>query len=182
MSEMGAVTVDVRYPIGTFVRPEGGVTAQDRVEGMRTLAEFPEHLRNAVDGLDHHQMGTPYREGGWTVRQLVHHVADSHMNAYVRVRLALTEDWPTIKLYDEKEWAKLHDAQAAPVEWSLELAESLHARWVMMLQALTDEQWTRGFVHPKSGRLTVEVATLMYAWHGRHHLAHISNLRAARGW
>ncbi len=183
MSETGAaVSQDLRYPIGKFVRPEGEVATADRVEATRTLAEFPEQLRNAVDGLDHHQLGTAYREGGWTVRQVVHHMADSHMNAYMRVRLALTEDWPTIKAYEEGEWAKLHDAQAAPVEWSLELVESLHARWVMMLQSLTEEQWRRGFVHPERGRTTVALATLMYAWHGRHHLAHICDLRAARGW
>jgi hypothetical protein len=115
------------------------------------------------------------------VRQLAHHIADSHMNAFIRVRLALTEDWPTIKPYDEQAWATLHDS-AAPVEWSLELVESLHARWVMLLQSLTDEQWQRGYRHPENGPMSVEVATLMYAWHSRHHVAHITHLRAAGGW
>ena len=178
---MSETVVDLQYPIGKFVRPER-VTAEDRMEAMRTLAEFPELLRNAVDGLDYHQLGTAYREGGWTVRQLVHHMADSHMNAYVRVRKALTEDWPTINAYEEKGWAKLHDAEAAPVEWSLELVESLHARWVMLLQSLTEEQWARGYVHPVDKKMTVQKVTLVYAWHCRHHLAHISSLRAARGW
>ncbi len=149
---------------------------------MRVISEFPGEMRNAVDGLDHHQLATPYREGGWTVRQVVHHCADSHMFAVLRVRLALTEDWPTIQPYDQDAWAKLHDNQAAPVEWSLEILESVHARWGMMLQSLTEEQWKRGFVHPERGRSTVEEATLLYAWHSRHHLAHITHLRAARGW
>ena len=127
------------------------------LDAIATLAELPEMLRNAVDGLDAAQLSTPYREGGWTVRQVVHHVADSHMNAFIRLRLALTEDWPTIKPYDEKAWATLHDA-AAPIEWSLELVESLHARWVMLLQSLDEEQWHRGFRHPENGPMTVEVA------------------------
>ena len=138
-------------------------------------------MRNAVDGLDSAQLNTPYREGGWTVRQLVHHIADSHMNAFMRVRLALTEDWPVIKPYDEQAWATLYDA-TAPVEWSLELVESLHARWVMLLQSLKDQQWIRGFKHPESGPMSVETATLMYAWHSRHHVAHITHLRAKEGW
>jgi DinB family. len=177
---MNVSVIDPRYPIGKFERPET-ISAEDRLNAIATIAELPEQLRNAVEGLDSAQLNTPYREGGWTVRQLVHHIADSHMNAFVRVRLALTEDWPTIKPYDEQAWATLHDS-AAPVEWSLELIESLHARWVMMLQSLTDEQWQRGYRHPESGPSTVEDATLMYAWHSRHHVAHITHLRAAGGW
>src|SRR5437016_4769777 len=149
--EQTAVNVDPRYPVGKFQKAEM-ITAEDRVNAIGSLAELPEELRNAVEGLDAGQLKTPYREGGWTVWQLVHHIADSHMNAYIRMRLALTEDWPTIKPYDEKAWAQLHDSVAAPVEWSLELIESLHARWVMMLQSLRDEQWKRGFVHPEGGR------------------------------
>jgi len=149
---------------------------------MRDLAELPELLRNALDRLNEGELNTPYREGGWTVRQLVHHIADSHMNAFVRMRLALTESSPTIKPYDEGAWADLHDSKAAPVEWSLELVESLHARWGMMLQALGEGQWQRAFVHPEAGTVTLEMATLNYAWHSRHHLAHITRLRAARGW
>ena len=148
---------------------------------IATLAEFPSQLRNAVDGLDDEQLATPYRDGGWTVRQLVHHCADSHMSALFRVKLALTEDAPVITAYNQDAFAALHDS-AAPVEWSLELIESLHARWVMLLQSLTPAEWTRTFVHPENGPQTVEFATLLYAWHSRHHLAHITHLRAAKDW
>jgi len=171
---------DPRYPVGRFTAPST-ISPEERTDAIATLAELPEQLRNAVDGLSFAQLSTPYREGGWTLRQLVHHVADSHMNALVRVKLALTEDWPTIKPYDEKAWAMLHDV-AAPVEWSLELVESLHARWVMLLQSLTEEQWHRGYNHPEGGKTTVEMATLIYAWHSRHHVAHITHLRAKEGW
>jgi hypothetical protein len=176
------VGMDARYPIGRFVIPEGAIPLADRLEAIRTLAEFPEQLRNAVRGLDKRQMGTPYREGGWTVLQLIHHVADSHMNVFIRVRLALTENWPSAKVYEQDAWVKLHDSLAAPAEWSLLLVESLHARWAMMLQGLIEEQWQRGYLHPEDGRVTVELATLLYAWHARHHLAHITGLRGARGW
>ena len=177
---MSVSAVDPRYPIGKFERPET-ISVEERLKAIAALAELPERLRNAVEGLDSTQLNTPYREGGWTVRQLVHHIADSHMNAFIRVRLALTEDWPTIKPYDEQAWATLNDS-AAPVEWSLELIESLHARWVMLLQSLTDEQWQRGYRHPENGPTRVEEATLLYAWHSRHHTAHITHLQAARGW
>ena len=124
---------------------------------------------------------TAYRKDGWTVQQLVHHIADSHMNAFIRIRLALTEDWPTICPYDEKAWANLHDS-LSPVQWSLELIEALHARWVMLLFSLHDEQLKRGYTHPVNGRTTIESATMLYAWHSRHHLAHITQLRLAEGW
>ena len=174
------VVEDPRYPIGRFVRPEV-LTEDDRSYAIDTLAELPTHLRNAVEDLDEEQLRTPYREGGWTIRQLVHHIADSHGNAVLRVRKALTEDWPTIATYDEKAWAQMAD-YAGPVEWSLELVEALHARWVMLLQSLSDEQWQRGFVHPDQGRYTVEQSTLVYAWHSRHHIAHITHLRARQNW
>jgi DinB superfamily len=177
---MSQSSVDPQYPVGRFVAPER-IEEEDRIGAIAALAELPEQLRNAVDGLDSAQLSTPYREGGWTLRQVVHHVADSHMNAFVRIRLALTEDWPTIKPYDQVAWSKLHDS-AAPVEWSLELVESLHARWVMLLQSLDDARWKRGFLHPEGGPTTVEMATLMYAWHSRHHVAHITHLRAAKDW
>ncbi|HMF53701.1 MAG TPA: putative metal-dependent hydrolase [Edaphobacter sp.] len=177
---MSVTLADPRYPIGKFERPET-ITPEDRMNAIATLAELPEQLRNAVEGLGSGQLNTPYREGGWTLRQLVHHIADSHMNAFVRIRLALTEDWPIIKPYDEKAWATLHDS-AAPVEWSLELVESLHARWVMLLQSLSDEQWKRGYRHPESGPTSVEIATLTYAWHSRHHIAHITHLRSSEDW
>jgi uncharacterized damage-inducible protein DinB len=172
--------VDPRYPVGRFT-PPATITPGERTDAIATLAELPEQLRNAVDGLSFAQLSTPYREGGWTLRQVVHHVADSHINAYVRVKLALTEDWPTIKPYDEAAWAKLHDV-AAPIEWSLELVESLHARWVMLLQSLDDRQWKRGCHHPENGPMTVELLALLYSWHSRHHVSHITHLRAREKW
>jgi hypothetical protein len=172
--------VDPRYPVGKFKRPEK-ITRQKRTAAIAAIAELPAKLTDALSGLDREQLDTPYREGGWTVRQLVHHIADSHMNAFVRVRLALTEDWPTITAYDEKAWAMLPDS-AGPVSWSLALLENLHARWVMMLESLTEEQWARGVKHPENGPMTVEVATLVYGWHSRHHVAHIMRLREKQGW
>jgi uncharacterized damage-inducible protein DinB len=177
---MNAHETDPRYPIGKFAKPET-ITPDERTGAVAALADLPKHLRNAVAGLDAAQMNTPYRDGGWTVRQVVHHVADSHMNALVRVKLALTEDWPTVKPYSEAAWATLPDA-AAPVEWSLELTESLHARWVLLLQSLDEQQWQRGYRHPESGAQTVELATLLYAWHSRHHVAHITHLRTGKAW
>lgn len=174
------MTDDLRYPIGKFIRPET-ITPDDLTDAIATLAEAPGLLRNAVDGLSMSQQNTPYRPGGWTVRQVIHHVADSHMQAFARVRLALTEDWPTITAYNEKAWAELHDS-VAPVEWSLELIEALHARWVMLLQSLSPAQWQRGFVHPERGRSPIDQATLLYAWHSRHHLAHITHLRSRERW
>jgi hypothetical protein len=173
--------VDPKYPIGRFKGPEK-VSAQDRMVAIAGLAALPGELREAVKGLDREQLDTPYREGGWTVRQLVHHIADSHMNALVRIRLALTQDWPTVTAYDEKAWAMLRDSVAAPPGWSLDILESLHARWVMLLESLTEEQWARGFKHPEYGPSTVEMATQSYAWHSRHHVAHITRLREREGW
>ena len=172
---------DPRYPIGKFVRPSVIDTPHRRVS-IATLAALPENLRAAVDGLNEAQIDTPYREGGWTVRQLVHHVADSHMNAYVRTRLALTEDWPTIKPYDQKLWAELSDTRTLPIDVSLDLLESLHRRWVALLESLTAEEWKRGYVHPESGRQTLEEVAALYDWHSRHHAAHITALRKSRGW
>jgi hypothetical protein len=180
-SQIGSLqTEDPRFPVGRFARPET-IAAEDRIHAIAALAGLPSHLRSAVAGLDRQRLDTPYRDGGWTVRQLVHHIADSHINALVRVRMALTEDWPTILPYDEKAWAKMPD-YTAPVEWSLDLLESLHARWVMLLRSLDGEQWARGFNHPANGPMTVEFATLLYAWHSRHHVAHITRLRERQGW
>ncbi len=171
---------DPRYPIGKFEAPEV-ISAEDRRYAMQSLAEAPELLRNAIRPLDSTQINTPYREGGWTVRQVVHHMADSHMAAFHRLRRALTEDWPEVHGYSEQAFATLHDVQA-PVEWSLELVEGVHARWVMLLQSLTEEQWQRGFRHSERGKMRLDVATLLYGWHSRHHVAHIDHLRAAKGW
>ena len=172
--------MELRYPIGQF-QPPTEITPDDCLLAIATLAELPSELRNVVRGVDAERADTPYREGGWTVRQVVHHVADSHMNALMRVKLALTEEWPMIKPYDEAAWARLHDA-AGPIEWSLELIESLHARWVMLLQSLATAQWERGYVHPERGRQSVAMATLLYAWHSRHHVAHIQHLRQRAEW
>src|ERR1700758_3676330 len=172
--------LDPRYPIGKCARPES-LDARQLRGCIATLAALPENLRAAVYGLNNSQIDTPYREGGWTVRQLVHHVADSHMNAYVRTRLALTEDWPTIKPYEEKLWAELADARPLPVEVSLELLEPLHRRWVALLESLTAEQWKRGYNHPESGRQDLAQVISMYAWHSRHHAAHITSLRKSKG-
>ena len=182
MPSEAATMPDPRYPIGRPRFSSEPPAPADLTEAVRSLAELPEQLRNAVEGLDHRQLATPYREGGWNIRQLVHHLADSHMNAFTRIRLALTEDNPTVKPYDEAAWANLHDSVAAPMEWSLELLESLHARWVMLLQSLTPDQWLRSFSNPERGSMTIANATLLYAWHSRHHTAHITHLRAARGW
>ncbi len=171
---------DPRYPIGQF-QASDATTLEDRRFAVLTLAELPEQVREAVRSLDEDQRNTPYRPEGWTVRQLVHHMADSHSIAFHRFRLALTEDWPAVQPYNEKAFAQLADVQA-PLEWSLEMIESVHARWVMLLQSLTEGQWARGFRHPQHGPMRLDTATLLYAWHSRHHVAHITHLRAAQGW
>lgn len=180
MSTLPATEKDPRFPIGKYNRAAANLT--DHRSSIATLAALPEKLRSAVEGLSDAQLDTPYREGGWTVRQLVHHVADSHMNAYVRIRLALTEDWPSIKPYDEKVWAELPDARTAPVQVSLDLLEALHDRWTLLLRSLSEEQWQRGYIHPVNGRQTVAEAVALYDWHCRHHVAHISELRKSRNW
>ena len=171
---------DLRYPIGRFQAP-AEISSDDRLLAIATLAELPSELHNAVRGFDGEQLDTPYRVGGWTVRQVVHHLADSHMNALTRVKLALTEEWPTIKPYDQEAWARLHDA-AGPIEWSMELIENLHARWVMLLQSLSTAQWARGYLHPENGRETLDGVMLRYAWHSRHHVAQVQRLRQREGW
>jgi hypothetical protein len=171
---------DLRFPIGKFTPPAGS-TSDVRAAHIETLRRLPEHLRAAVSRLDDTQLDTPYREGGWTVRQVVHHVADSHANAYVRFKLALTEDWPTIKPYDEAAWAKLADSRL-PVKISLDMIEALHGRWVALLESLSDEDFQKGFVHPEHGRQNLAWTLAIYDWHSRHHTAHITSLRARQGW
>jgi uncharacterized damage-inducible protein DinB len=172
---------DPRYPIGRAeILPE--LTAERRAELIAQVAATPAQLRDAVAGLDDAQLDTPYREGGWTVRQVAHHLPDSHMNAYVRFKLALTEDEPTIKPYEEAAWAELADSRL-PVEPSLRLLDSLHVRWVALLRSMTPEQFGRCFVHPEHGRaLTLEQTLQIYGWHGRHHVAQITGLRERMGW
>lgn len=173
--------MDLRYPIGKFQRPES-VTAEDRATWLAALADAPARFRNAVRDLDDAQFDTPYRPDGWTVRQVVHHVADSHMNSYIRFRLALTETDPTIKPYDEAQWANLHDAHTMPVEVSLQLLDSLHLRWVTLLQSLAPADFDRTFRHPVLGQMTLSANLALYAWHSRHHEAHITALRSRMGW
>lgn len=172
--------VDPRYPVGKFRRAEADLVHHEA--SIAAIAALPENLRSAVADLTQEQLDTPYREGGWTVRQLVHHLADSHANAVIRVRLALTEDWPTIKPYNEKLWAELPDAQKGALDASLELLDGLHARWTLLLASLAEEQWQRGYTHPENGRQSIAEATALYAWHCRHHLAHITELRKRSGW
>jgi uncharacterized damage-inducible protein DinB len=153
-----------------------------RETAIAEIAAAPTRLRAAISGLSNTQIDTPYREGGWTVRQVAHHVADSHMNAYIRWRFALTEVEPTIKPYDEAAWAKLEDAQNAPPELSLNLLDSLHERWVRLLRAVTPDEFARTFRHPDHGVRTLDWMLFLYAWHGNHHTAHITELRAQKGW
>jgi hypothetical protein len=173
---------DLRYPLGPFVYA-GPMTDAQRAAAIERIAEAPARLRQAVLGLSDAQLDTPYRPGGWTVRLVVHHVPDSHLNAYARVRLALTEEVPTIKPYDEARWAELPDARALPVEVSLQLLEALHGRWVPLLRRIDPAGAARRLRHPEHGReLTVDELIALYAWHGHHHVAHVTGLRERMGW
>ena len=172
---------DLRYPIGNF-SVEGEITDERRRDWIAQIAEAPSNLRAALSGLSEEQLATPYRPGGWTLRQLAHHVPDSHLNSYVRFRLALTEEAPTIKPYREDRWAELDDARTAPVDVSLALLDSLHARWLLLLRSLSEEDWRRTFRHPEIGPMTLERNLALYAWHGRHHVAHVTALRERMGW
>ncbi|HEV8537603.1 MAG TPA: bacillithiol transferase BstA [Bacteroidota bacterium] len=172
---------DARYPIGKFQR-QGAITPQDRVSLIQQISEAPAKLRAAIEGLNEQQLATPYRDGGWTVRQVVHHLPDSHLNAYIRFKLALTEGEPVVKTYDESLWAELHDARHAPVGPSLTLLESLHVRWVLLLQSLKPEDFARTFNHPEHGIMNLDYLLQLYAWHGRHHISQITSLEARMGW
>lgn len=173
--------MDLQYPIGRF-EWSGKNTAEEQRRYIDEIEQAPAQLRAAVSGLSDQQLDTPYRPGGWTVRQVVHHVPDSHVNAYTRFRLALTEDEPTIKPYDEGQWAELPDARSAPVGPSLVLLESLHARWILLLRGLGEQDFARRFRHPELGTVNLERYLAVYAWHGRHHVAHITALRERSGW
>jgi uncharacterized damage-inducible protein DinB len=173
---------DLRYPVGKFNRPGSTLTSDERRELVQQIAATPARMREAVDGLTESQLDTPYRDGGWSVRQVVHHVPDSHMNAYTRVKLALTEEQPTIKPYDEAAWAKLNDVRDTPIETSLVLLETLHQRWDTILRAMTGADFERTLLHPEHGVMTLDALVAMYAWHGRHHVGHITSLRARSGW
>jgi uncharacterized damage-inducible protein DinB len=178
---MTMTSVDPRYPIGKFQWSGGVATAAERAERIAQIEGCPAGLRDAVRGLDDSQLDTPYRDGGWTVRQVVHHVPDSHMNAYVRFKLGLTEERPTIKPYDESSWAQLADSRA-PIAVSLTILESVHARWLLVLRAMRDADFAREINHPETGIQTLDRVLALYAWHGRHHIAHVTSLRERRGW
>ena len=176
------MTDDPRYPIGRFAAPDTHDTP-NVLNWRRDIAEAPAQLRSAVAGLEDSQLDTPYRDGGWTVRQVVHHVADSHLNAYCRVKLALTEDNPVIKPYLEAVWAELSDSRTLPVAPSLTLLEGLHRRWGALLESLTPADLARTFFHPEQNAAVPLWRVLaLYSWHGKHHTAHILGLRARRGW
>ncbi len=174
-------TIDARYPIGKF-EPRENYTPDELNECMVRILSLPGRLENAIKGLSNEQLDTPYREGGWTVRQVVHHVADSHMNAYIRTKWTLTEDSPVIKVYNEKKWSETPETKSAP-SVSVELIKTLHAKWNVLLCGLSAESLQRSFVHPDTGKnVTLQRIIAMYAWHGDHHLAHITSLKIKMNW
>ena len=174
---------DLRYPVGEFHRPKKTLTAAERAAMITAIAATPAEMEAAVRGLSKSQLDTPYRPGGWTVRQTVHHVADSHMNAYTRFKLALTEDVPTIKPYDEAKWAELPDSKSDLVVQSLTLLEMLHKRWHVLLTHMQQSDFLRKLNHPEwDGPLTLDAMLALYAWHGKHHAAHITALRQRQAW
>lgn len=172
---------DLRYPIGRYAPPTEFTRAWRR-HAIDVLEETPDRLRDALAGLTLDQLATPYRPGGWTLRQVAHHVPDSHLNAYVRLKLALTEDAPTIRPYDETGWAALADTQTVPIETSLALLDALHLRWVALWRSMRDQDFERSYAHPETGVHSLNYLLGMYAWHGPHHIAHIVGLRRRMGW
>jgi DinB family protein len=168
----------LRYPVGPLPRVKGPLDRATRIRCLATIEATPATFRALVRGLSDAQLDTPYRSGGWTIRQVVHHVPDSHMNAYIRMKLAVTEETPTIKTYDEKQWSELPDARSGGVEMSLDLLDALHRRWTAFLRTLPDEAFGRAFQHAEWGRVTVDEALVMYEWHCRHHAAHIEHALA----
>jgi DinB superfamily len=180
-SDSSAELERIRYPIGRF-DPKIELAPGQRPSVLESIAGAPARMRAAIDGLDDRQLDTPYRDGGWTVRQLVHHVPDSHMNAYIRYKWTLTEALPTIKTYDEAAWARLPDSRETPIEASLALLESLHLRWDVLMRSMSDADFARRMNHPEWGPVDLNVVTRMYDWHGRHHAAHITALRGRMNW
>jgi len=172
---------DLSFPIGKF-HFEGSLTEQQKKSLIDEIAAVPANLRAAVKGLTDAQLDTPYRPGGWTVRQVTHHVPDSHMNAYIRFKLALTEEEPTIKPYEQQLWAELADTKETPIEVSLALLTSLHDRLVRLLRSIKPGEWKRNFRHPELGVVSLEKNLALYAWHGKHHVAHVTALRERNGW
>ncbi len=172
---------DPRYPVGKWEK-KTALDAATRRRFIDEIAATPANLRKAVAGLNDKQLDTPYRDGGWTVRQVVHHVPESHMNSYCRFKWALTEEVPTIKTYDEQKWSETAEVQRTPVEVSLQLLDSLHTRWVNLLRAMTADDFGRRFKHPELGEMSLDTLLSLYEWHGRHHVAHITALRQRNGW
>jgi uncharacterized damage-inducible protein DinB len=172
---------DLRYPIGKFGYV-GSLPDSQKQKYLSDIEQAPANLRAAVEGLSKSQLDTPYRPEGWTIRQVVHHVPDSHVNAYVRFKLALTEEEPTIKPYAEDRWAQLADTNTTPVEVSLSMMDSLHTRWVQLLRSLQAPDWKRTFRHPEMGVMDLDKTLALYSWHSRHHVAHITSLRQRSGW
>lgn len=172
---------DLRYPVGKF-QPEPELSDVTRQTLIRQIGEAPTKLREAVKGLTEEQLDTPYRPGGWTVRQVVHHVPDSHMNAYIRFKLGMTEQSPPVKPYKENLWAEFVDAKSSPIEPSLTLLESLHQRWTVFLRSMATADFSRTVNHPENGIMTLDRILQLYAWHGRHHVAHITSLRERMNW
>lgn len=173
--------MDLRYPVGPFIFA-AALSDNERQTLIDQIAAAPERMRAAVKGLDDERLDTPYRPKGWTIRQVVHHVPESHLNSYTRFKLAITEDEPTIKPYFEDRWAELDDARQAPVELSLDLLDALHSRWVWFLRSLKKTDFQRTFRHPELGVVSLDKSIALYAWHGRHHVAHITSLRERMGW
>ncbi len=172
---------DLRYPVGKWEK-KTSLDDATRRRFIDEIAATPAAMRQAVAGLSDAQLNTPYRGGGWTVRQVVHHVPDSHLNSYVRFKLALTEDTPQIKTYDEQKWAETAEVMTTPVEVSLQLLDSLHTRWVTLLRSMTAADFARRFQHPELGEMNLDTLLSLYEWHGRHHVAHIMSLRKRKGW
>ena len=172
---------DLRYPVGRHQRPQS-LGSEQRRTAIDAIAAAPTLLRTAVSGLDDRQLDTPYRPDGWTVRQVVHHVPDSHLNAYTRFKLALTEDTPTIKPYDEAKWAQLEDSRSTPIATSLALLDAIHDRWLRVLRAMSPSDFAQKLKHQKNGVMNLDKMLELYEWHGRHHVAHVTNLRGRNAW
>lgn len=172
---------DVRYPIGKFSFDKETAT-NNRNTAIQAIEELPVRLRQTIAGVNEEHLQTPYRDGGWTVHQLIHHIADSHMNAFIRFKLALTEDKPTIKTYDEALWAETTDVTNVPVDISLKLIDAVHERWFILLTSMSDEAFARELNHPEHGSINLEYMTALYAWHSQHHTAHVANLREKMSW